>query len=129
MPARTKKMLIAWGEPAIIGSRYGVGSMQRIVERHQIEGQDERQRVFNRLVDIQRVEKGYTAIFHYEGLTFETGSARTVEETLRDLISRLQKAGFSKLRTRLNFRGPRYLAEREPWVNYSDNVVQTAGRR
>lgn len=102
--------------------------MQRIVERHQIEGQDERHRVFNRLVDILRVEKGYTAIFHYEGLTFETESARTVEETIRNLISKLQKAGCSNLRTRLNFRGQRYLAEREPWVNYPDRAFQEAGR-
>lgn len=102
--------------------------MQRIVERHQIEGQDERQRVFNRLVDILRVEKGYTAMFHYEGLTFETESARTVEETIRTLISKLQKASCSNLRTRLNFRGPRYLAEREPWVNYPDSALQEAGR-
>lgn len=102
--------------------------MQRIVERHQIEGQDERQRVFNRLVDIQRTEKGYMAIFFYEGLTFETDAARTVEETLRKLISKLQKGGFSNLRTRLNFRGRRYLAEREPWVNYSGNAFQEAGR-
>jgi hypothetical protein len=102
--------------------------MQRIVERHQIEGQDERQRVFNRLVDILRVEKGYTGIFHYEGLTFETKSARTVEETIQDLISRLQKAGCSNLRTRLNFRGQRYLAEREPWVNYPDGAFQEASR-
>jgi len=102
--------------------------MQRIVERHQIEGQDERQRVFNRLLDILRVEKGYTAIFHYEGLTFETESARTVEETIRSLISKLQKAGCSNLRTRLNFRGQRYLAEREPWVNHPDAAFQEAGR-
>jgi hypothetical protein len=121
-------MLIAPWEPAIIGSRHGARLMQRIVERHQIEGQDERQRVFNRLVDLQRTEKGYSAIFYYEGLVFETESARTVEETLRSLISKLQKAGFSNLRTRLNFRGPRYLAEREPWVNYPDSALQTAGR-
>jgi hypothetical protein len=102
--------------------------MQRIVERHQIEGQDERRRVFNRLVDVQRTEKGYSAIFFYEGLTFETDSSRTVEESLRKLISRLQKAGFSNLRSRLNFRGQRYLAEREPWVAYPENSLHSAGR-
>ncbi len=102
--------------------------MQRIVERHQIEGQDERQRVFNRLVDILRVEKGYVGIFHYEGLTFESDSARTVEETIQNIISKLQKTGCSNLRTRLNFRGQRYLAEREAWVNYPDSALQAAGR-
>jgi len=102
--------------------------MQRITERHQIEGQDERQRVFNRLVDIQRVEKGYKAIFHYEGLTFETEAFRTIDDALRDLVSQLQRSGFSNLRTRLNFRGPRYLAEREPWMNYPDGALNNAGR-
>jgi hypothetical protein len=102
--------------------------MQRIVERHQIEGQDERQRVFNRLADILRVEKGYAAIFHYEGLNFETEPSRTIEETIQNLISKLQKADCSNLRSRLNFRGPRYLAEREPWLNYPDPARQEAAR-
>lgn len=102
--------------------------MRRIVERHQIEGQDERRRVFNRLVDISRLEKGYTAIFHYEGLTFETETARTIEETLRSLISKLRPAGFSNLRSRLNFRGQRYLSEREPWVNYPEAASHEASR-
>jgi len=102
--------------------------MLRIVERHQIEGQDERRRVFNRLVDIQRTEKGYSATFYYEGLTFDTDASRTVEETLGRLITKLRKAGFSNLRSRLNFRGQRYLAEREPWVNYPEMNSQPAGR-
>ncbi|MBI3610953.1 MAG: hypothetical protein HY204_09675 [Nitrospirae bacterium] len=102
--------------------------MQRIVERHQIEGQDERQRVFNRLADVLRVEKGYLAVFHYEGLTFETAPSRTIEETLRNLVVALHNAGFSKLRSRLNFRGRRYMAEREPWVNYPDGVLHETGR-
>lgn len=102
--------------------------MKRIVERHQVEGRDERQRVFNRLVDIERVDKGYQAVFHYEGLTFKTEPARTVEDVLRELIPKLQKSQFSKLRTRLNFKGQRYLAEREPWVEYPDSILQEAGR-
>jgi hypothetical protein len=97
--------------------------MQRIIERYQIEGQDERQRVFNRLVDIQRIEKGYLAIFHYEGLTFETEAFRTVDDALRNFVAQLHRSGFSNLRTRLNFKGPRYLAEREPWVNYPEGTL------
>ena len=102
--------------------------MKRIVERHQLEGQDERQRVFNRLVDIQRSEKGYGALFHYEGLNFETDVFRTVAEVLQDLVSKLQQTGFSTLRTRLNFRGKRYYAEREPWVGYPDGALHGTGR-
>jgi len=98
--------------------------VQRVVERHQIEGQDERQRVFNRLVDILRVEKGYKAVFHYEGLNFETDPSRTIEETIQNLIAKLRKSGCSNLRTRLNFRGPRYLAEREPWVIFQEPALQ-----
>ena len=101
--------------------------MRRMVERHQVEAQDERNRVFNRLADVFRIEKGYIAIFHYEGLNFETGSFRTIEETIRDLVSQLQKSDFSNIRTRLNFRGKRYLAEREPWATYPDRPVQPAG--
>ena len=101
--------------------------MRRMVERHQVEGQDERRRVFNRLVDIVRIEKGYTAFFHYEGLNFETSSFRTIDETIRELVSRMHKSGFSNIRTRLNFKGQRYLAEREPWVTFSDNGEPAAG--
>ena len=90
------------------------------MERHQIEGLDERRRVFNRMADFTRTDKGYTATFFYEGLTFESAAARTIEETMRNLIGRLQAAGLSHLRTRLNFRRQRYLAEREPWLNHPD---------
>ena len=94
--------------------------MPRIVERHQIEGLDERRRVFNRLADIQREDTGYSAFFHYEGLTFRVPPFRTIEETLIGLIAQLHQNGFSNLRTRLNFRGKRYFAEREVWVVHND---------
>ncbi|HEY5649237.1 MAG TPA: hypothetical protein VLB09_08770 [Nitrospiria bacterium] len=94
--------------------------MPRIIERHQIEGLDERRRVFNRLTDIQREDKGYSALFHYEGLTFKTPPSRTIEATLEVLIGQLREKGFSNLRTRLNFRGKRYFAEREAWVVHQD---------
>lgn len=94
--------------------------MQRTIERHQIEGLDERRRVFNRLVDILRVEKGYSSFFHYEGLTFEAKPFRTIEDTMRALVAQLHQTGFSGLRSRRNFRGKRYFAEREAWVNYDD---------
>ena len=94
--------------------------MLRVMERHQIEGLDERRRVFNRMADVARTEKGYAASFHYEGLTFESSTFRTIEETMQNLVERLQAAGFRNLRRRLNFRGQRYLAEREPWVDYPD---------
>ena len=79
-------------------------------------------------MDIQRGEKGYTALFHYEGLTFETDVFRTVVEVLQNLVSKLQRTGFATLRSRLNFRGQRYFAEREPWVDYPDDILSGTGR-
>jgi hypothetical protein len=94
----------------------------RIIEIHQLEGQDDRDRVFNRRVEVARAEKGYRGVFHYEGVTVETEPRRTINDCLVDLVGRLQQLGFHRLRSRVNFRGPRYLAEREPWVDYPDRV-------
>ena len=63
-------------------------------------------------------ENGYTGHCSYEGLTVQTSEYPTVEEVLSDLAKKLQKKGFTELRTRVNFREDRYLAEREPWVYY-----------
>jgi len=43
-----------------------------------------------------------------------------VAEALRALVAKLQQVGFSRLRTRMNFRGNRYYAEKEPWIDYPD---------
>ncbi len=90
------------------------------LEIHQIEGQDDRTRVFNRHADLERTEDGYTASFYYEGHFYSSTPQRTIKESLSQLIQRLQQLGFCKLRSRLNFRGKRYLAEREPWTHYED---------
>jgi hypothetical protein len=90
------------------------------IETHQLEGLDDRRRVFNRHVEIRRTEEGYTANFYYEGRFFSSDSHPTIKEAMGRLIQRLQQSGFSRLRSRLNFRGQRYLAEREPWVDYGD---------
>ncbi len=95
----------------------------RIIEIHQLEGQDDRDRVFNRRIELFRTEKGYRAVFHYEGITIESSAMRTVSDSLLEIVSRLQKLGFHRLRTRLNFRGQRYLAETEPWADYPDETA------
>jgi len=89
-----------------------------VFEIHHIEGFDPTGRMFNRNVRIDVGENGYSGHCGYEGLTFQTGEYPTVEEVLNDLAKKLQKKGFTELRTRVNFREDRYLAEREPWVYY-----------
>jgi hypothetical protein len=91
-----------------------------VIEKHQIEGNDPPRRYFSRMVPITRTATGYSAKFQYEAVTAETGSLPTVAGTLQDLAAKLQEKGFSRLRTRINFRGKRYLAEKEPWVDYPD---------
>ncbi len=90
------------------------------IEAHQLEGLDNRKRVFNRHVDLRRSEKRYVSTFHYEGQSFSSKPQPTIKEALADLIQRLHQSGFSQLRSRINFRGKRYLAEREPWTSYND---------
>ncbi len=92
----------------------------RRIEGHQLEGLDDRSRVFNRTADLNRTENQYTASFAYEGQFHSSDSRPTIKEAIHFLVRRLHKLGFSKLRSRLNFRGKRYLAEREPWIEYSD---------
>ena len=92
------------------------------IEIHQIEGQDDRRRVFNRHADLERTEEGYIASLHYEGNFYSSAPQRTIKESLSQLIQRLQQLGFRKLRSRLNFRGKRYLAERESWTDHTDTT-------
>ena len=90
------------------------------LETHQLEGLDDRSRVFNRHVDLTRMENGYVANFYYEGQLYLSDPQPTMKEALHQLVRRLHPLGFKGLRSRLNFRGQRYLAEREPWVNYQN---------
>ena len=103
------------------------------VETHQVEGFDSVPRYFNRNIEILKSERGYHGRMHYEDFTIESENYKTIKETLHHLISLLQQKGFKKLRTRLNFRGKKYLGERgirhfedsEAWDDYPDiNEVQ-----
>lgn len=95
-----------------------------VIEIHQIEGFDPQHRSFNRNAEIHRSEQGLSARFFYEGLRVDTGTHFEVEEALTELVDRLQKIGFTQLRSRVNFRGSRYLAERQPWIDYSSSGVR-----
>ena len=92
-----------------------------VVEKHQLEGTDPSDRYFNRLMPVNRVDRGYTTSVMYEALIVESGTHRTVQAAITDVITQLQELGFTKLRTRVNFKGQRYLAEKESWIDYSDS--------
>ncbi len=87
-----------------------------------MEGVDPEGRYFNRNAEIHRHEKGYRARLQHEGWQAEGEPALTVEGALTGLAQALQGLGFRKLRSRVNFKGKRYLAEHQPWVDYPEPV-------
>ena len=91
-----------------------------VMEKHQLEGTDPSDRYFNRLVPVKRVDRGYTASVMYEALTIESDTQRTIPAAVKDIVDQLRDLGFSKMRTRVNFKGQRYLAEKESWIDYPD---------
>ena len=92
-----------------------------VIEKHQLEGIDPSARYFSRMVPIRRVEGGYSGTIMYEALNLESQVHRTVPAVITDLVNQLRDLGFSKMRTRLNFKGQKYLAEKESWVEYLDS--------
>ena len=91
-----------------------------VVEKHQLEGTDPSDRYFNRVVPVKRVNRGYTASMMYEALVTESGIHQTVGGAIKEIVDKLQCLGFMQMRTRLNFKGQQYLAEKESWVDYPD---------
>lgn len=91
-----------------------------LVEKHQLEGVDPSDRYFNRAVLVNRTASGYSAKIMYEALTVEGQSHPTIAAAITELVEKLQSFGFSRLRTRANFKGTKYLAEKETWIEYQD---------
>ena len=91
-----------------------------LVEKHQLEGVDPSDRYFNRAVLANRTPTGYAAKVMYEALTVEGQSHPTIAAAITELVETLQALGFSRLRTRANFKGTKYLAEKETWIDYRD---------
>ncbi|HXV69339.1 MAG TPA: hypothetical protein VD738_10480 [Nitrospira sp.] len=91
-----------------------------LVEKHQIEGVDPSDRYFNRAILVNRIASGYTAKVMYEALTVESGSHSTITAAVAELVGKLQGLGFIRMRTRANFKGSRYLAEKETWIEHVD---------
>ena len=93
-----------------------------LIEKHQVEGVDPSDRYFNRTVLVNRTASGYAAKVMYEALIVEGHSHPTIAAAVQELIEAMQGFGFSKLRTRANFKGTKYLAEKETWVDYLDTA-------
>ena len=90
------------------------------VERHQVEGNDPSDRYFSRAILVSRVPQGYLAKLTYEALTVEGQTHPTISAAVRSAVDKLRELGFRRMRTRPNFKGRRYLAEKETWVEYPD---------
>jgi hypothetical protein len=92
-----------------------------VIERHQLEGNDPSDRSFSRSILVSRTAQGYSAKVMYEALVVEGQTASTVAATVKSLVDKLRELGFRRMRTRLNFRGRRYLAEKETWLEHPDS--------
>jgi len=53
-------------------------------------------------------------------LTVEGQTHSTVGAAVRSVVDKLREFGFRRMRTRPNFKGRRYLAEKETWIDYPD---------
>jgi hypothetical protein len=93
-----------------------------LVEKHQLEGVDPSDRYFNRTILVNRTPSGYSATIMYEAFVVESRSHSTIAATVKELVDKLQGFGFTRMRTRANFKGTRYLAEKETWLDYSDQA-------
>ena len=91
-----------------------------LVEKDQIEGIDPSDRYFNRAILVNRTASGYAAKVMYEALVVESGSHSTIAAAVKELVEKLQGVGFTRMRTRTNFKGTRYLAEKETWIEHAD---------
>jgi hypothetical protein len=91
-----------------------------LVERYQVEGMDPSDRSFNRTVFVNRTAGGYEGRVIYEAFAVEGTAQSTTGAAVKSVAEKLLGFGFTQLRSRLNFKGSRYLAEKETWVDYPD---------
>ncbi|MEW6543580.1 MAG: hypothetical protein AB1411_08205 [Nitrospirota bacterium] len=91
-----------------------------IIEKHHVSGLDERQRGFNRTAEINGSGEACRATFRYETTRIVTDWLPTRADALNELIRTLQARGYSQLRSRLSFQGPRYVGGQDFWIDYPD---------
>jgi len=106
--------------PLFVARPTGQDMGNEIVEKHQVAGLDEKERGFNRQIDVERIDGGYRASLRYEQTLVETSACETPVQTVDELVRRLQDRGYAQLRSRLNFKGEAYLGTQEPWIEYPD---------
>jgi hypothetical protein len=94
--------------------------MANVVEKYQLAGLDERERGFNRLVEVERVNELYRARFQYETTMLMAEARDSTGSALSDLIRLLQGRGYTQLRSQLSFRGGTYLGTVEGWLEHPD---------
>lgn len=92
----------------------------RYFDRHQLAGLDDRQRGFNRPVELERAGDGYRATLRYESVRVITDPHPTPDAALAILIRTLHDRGYRQLRTQMSFRNGLYLGAQEPWVERAD---------
>ncbi|MEW6245460.1 MAG: hypothetical protein AB1555_01995 [Nitrospirota bacterium] len=93
-----------------------------LVERYQIEGVDPSDRYFSRSILVNRTANGYFAKVMYEALAVEGQTHPSIAAAVKDVVDKLRALGFRRMRTRPNFKGRRYLAEKETWTDYPDEA-------
>jgi hypothetical protein len=98
-----------------------------IAEKYQIAGLDERERGFNRLAELKRIEGRYRAFWQYERAVVTTAAYERASDALDELIRLLQARGYTQLRTRVCFRGESYLGTQEMWVEHDDPAPPEPG--
>jgi len=91
-----------------------------IAEKHQVAGLDERERGFNRLVEIGLAEGSYQANLRYETTLVTTDRCETQMAALGELIRLLHERGYRQLRSQRSFHNDRYLGSQEQWIEYPD---------
>jgi len=95
-------------------------------DRHQLAGVDDRERGFNRPVEIEAIGQGFRAVLQYERLHVTTEPQITQDQALYALIHILHAQGFRQLKTQRSFRAGVYLGSQESWVEYPDPSVEPA---
>ncbi len=87
---------------------------------HQLAGVDDRDRGFNRQVQVRSTHGGFQASLRYERLQLEVEPHSSEKEALHQLIHILHQRGYVQLRSQQIFRKEEYLGSQELWVDYPD---------
>ena len=87
---------------------------------YHIAGVDDRERGFNRQVQVSGQGTVYQARLRYEAWQIEVEYLETEEKALQRLITVLHERGYTQLRTQRIFQEEHYLGNQELWVDYPD---------